>query len=214
MEPLEFLGVWIDKYGGDGSAATTLNLYWTARIVEGTLEPADDVAEFRWFAPGEISEDELAFPHTREVLSACGRSTRSACGWISKRSGVSSSAGSPSTAAGRRPARESTGSARRLLLPGPRQPTVGHVAVERTLVEALPLADREEVELVAVVRDEHHAGLNAAGRRSVTPSASGRRSRRPSAAQPRRASRRRRCFAPMHESRVEAERDVVQEQAR
>ena len=35
VEPLEFLGVWIDKYGGDGSAQTTLNFYWTARIVEG-----------------------------------------------------------------------------------------------------------------------------------------------------------------------------------
>jgi hypothetical protein len=69
VEPLDFLGVWIDKYGGDGSAQTTLNLYWTARIAEGTLEPADDVAEFRWFAPDEVDEDELAFEHTREVLS-------------------------------------------------------------------------------------------------------------------------------------------------
>jgi len=69
IEPIELLGVWIDRYGGDGSAATTLNLYWTARIVEGTPEPHDDVAEFRWFAPGEIDEDELAFPHTRDVLA-------------------------------------------------------------------------------------------------------------------------------------------------
>jgi ADP-ribose pyrophosphatase YjhB (NUDIX family) len=73
IEPLELLGVWTDKYGGDGSATTTLNIYWTARIVEGTPEPDDDVAELRWFAPGEISEDELAFPHTREVLSALPR---------------------------------------------------------------------------------------------------------------------------------------------
>jgi ADP-ribose pyrophosphatase YjhB (NUDIX family) len=70
VEPLEFLGVWIDKYGGHGAAQTTLNLYWTARIVEGTPEPADDVAEFRWFAPDEVDEAELAFPHTRDVLSA------------------------------------------------------------------------------------------------------------------------------------------------
>jgi ADP-ribose pyrophosphatase YjhB (NUDIX family) len=69
VEPLNFLGVWIDRYGGDGLAQTTLNLYWTVRIVEGTLEPADDVAEFRWFLPGEVDDDELAFPHTREVLS-------------------------------------------------------------------------------------------------------------------------------------------------
>ena len=70
VEPLEFLGVWVDKYGGEGSAATTLNLYWTARIVSGTPEPADDVAELRWFAPADVTEDQLAFPHTREVLSA------------------------------------------------------------------------------------------------------------------------------------------------
>ena len=70
IEPLDFLGVWVDRYGGDGSAQTTLNLYWTARIVAGTPEPADDVAELRWFAPGEIPDDKLAFPHTREVISA------------------------------------------------------------------------------------------------------------------------------------------------
>lgn len=70
VEPLQFLGVWLDKYGGDGSAQTTLNLYWTARIVEGEPEPDDDVAELQWFAPEEITDEQLAFPHTREVLSA------------------------------------------------------------------------------------------------------------------------------------------------
>lgn len=70
IEPLELLGVWLDRYGGDGSAQTTLNLYWTARILEGTPEPADDVAELRWFAPDEIPFEELAFPHTRELISA------------------------------------------------------------------------------------------------------------------------------------------------
>ncbi len=69
VEPLEFLGVWVDRYGGDGSAQATLNLYWSARIVEGSPEPADDVAELRWFAPIEIPFEELAFPHTRELIS-------------------------------------------------------------------------------------------------------------------------------------------------
>jgi len=68
-----FLGVWLDSYGGDGAAATTLNFYWTARIVSGTPEAADDVAELRWFEPDEIAEDDLAFPHTLEVLSALRR---------------------------------------------------------------------------------------------------------------------------------------------
>lgn len=70
IEPLKFLGVWLDRYGGDGSAQVTLNLYWTARIVQGAPEPADDVAELRWFGPDEIPFHELAFPHTREVISA------------------------------------------------------------------------------------------------------------------------------------------------
>ena len=73
IEPLELLGVWMDRYGGDGSAAATLNFYWTARIVEGVPEPHDDVAEFRWFALSEISDDELAFPHTRAVLAVLGQ---------------------------------------------------------------------------------------------------------------------------------------------
>ena len=70
VEPLELLGVWVDRYGGDGSAQTTLNFYWTARIVEGEPEPADDVAELRWFAPDEIPVEELAFAHFHELLSA------------------------------------------------------------------------------------------------------------------------------------------------
>src|SRR4029450_9269794 len=41
IEPLELLGVWMDRYGGDGSAAATLNFYWTGRIVEGAAEPDD-----------------------------------------------------------------------------------------------------------------------------------------------------------------------------
>ena len=69
IELLELLGVWMDRYGGDGSAAVTLNFHWTARIVEGVPEPHDDVAEFRWFAPSEIWDDDLAFPHMREVLA-------------------------------------------------------------------------------------------------------------------------------------------------
>jgi mutator protein MutT len=68
IEPLEFAGVWTDVYGPRG--VSTLNLYWTARIVEGEPKPADDVEEFRWFAPDEVPEEELAFSHLPEVLSA------------------------------------------------------------------------------------------------------------------------------------------------
>jgi len=70
IDPLRLLGVWMDRYGGDGSAAVTLNFYWTARIVDGTPEPHDDVAELKWFAPTDISDGDLAFPHTLQVLAA------------------------------------------------------------------------------------------------------------------------------------------------
>jgi ADP-ribose pyrophosphatase YjhB (NUDIX family) len=70
VEPHDFLGVWIDRYGSDDPAPATLNFYWTVRIVEGDPEPDDDVAELRWFAAGEIPHDELAFGHLGEVLRA------------------------------------------------------------------------------------------------------------------------------------------------
>jgi ADP-ribose pyrophosphatase YjhB (NUDIX family) len=70
VEPLDLVGIWMDRYWGDGSSAATLNFYWTARIVNGDPMPADDVAEFRWFAPDEIPRDELAFGHLDEVLAA------------------------------------------------------------------------------------------------------------------------------------------------
>jgi ADP-ribose pyrophosphatase YjhB (NUDIX family) len=71
VEPERFLGVWMDRYGGDSTAKATLNLYWTARIVAGDPEPADDVSELRWFErdalPGRL---ELAFENVPLVLAA------------------------------------------------------------------------------------------------------------------------------------------------
>jgi len=49
---------------------STLNLYWSARIADGTPAPADDVAELRFFAPDEVPSDELAFGHLPDVISA------------------------------------------------------------------------------------------------------------------------------------------------
>ena len=70
VEPIEFLGAWMDRYGGDSTAQATLNLYWTARAVAGEPEPADDVTELRWFAPDELpGGDELAFENVPKVLS-------------------------------------------------------------------------------------------------------------------------------------------------
>ena len=71
IEPLEFLGVWMDRYGGDSTAEATLNLYWTARVVSGEPEPADDVDALQWFSADELpGPDGLAFENVPLVLSA------------------------------------------------------------------------------------------------------------------------------------------------
>jgi ADP-ribose pyrophosphatase YjhB (NUDIX family) len=71
VEPDRFLGIWMDRYGGDSTAEATLNLYWTARVVGGEAAPADDVSELRWFDPDELpAADELAFENVPLVLAA------------------------------------------------------------------------------------------------------------------------------------------------
>ena len=73
LRDLEFVGIFMDRYGEDSRDVSTLNLYWSARIADGTPEPADDVAEFRFFAPDELPREELAFGHLEEVVSAWRR---------------------------------------------------------------------------------------------------------------------------------------------
>ncbi len=69
IEPLELVGIWVDRYGGDDEATATLNLYWTARIVSGKPTPADDVAELAWFPIDEVPGDgELAFANVAKAL--------------------------------------------------------------------------------------------------------------------------------------------------
>jgi 8-oxo-dGTP diphosphatase len=71
VEPVDFLGFWMDSYGGDSTAEATLNLYWTARVVGGEPEPDDDVNELRWFKAGELPPPgELAFENVPLVLAA------------------------------------------------------------------------------------------------------------------------------------------------
>ena len=71
VEPRDFLGVWMDRYGGDSTAEATLNLYWTARVIGGEPQAADDVAELRWFAADALpGTDELAFENVPLVLAA------------------------------------------------------------------------------------------------------------------------------------------------
>jgi ADP-ribose pyrophosphatase YjhB (NUDIX family) len=69
IEPLEFVGVWVDRYGDDEDAIATLNLYWTARIVSGEPAPADDVSELSWFSLDDLPpEEELAFENVAKAL--------------------------------------------------------------------------------------------------------------------------------------------------
>jgi NAD+ diphosphatase len=69
VEPLEFVGVWMDRYPYRGDVRSTLNLYWTARVVRGSPAPADDVTELEWFAADELpDENQLAFDNIAEVL--------------------------------------------------------------------------------------------------------------------------------------------------
>jgi ADP-ribose pyrophosphatase YjhB (NUDIX family) len=71
VEPLEFLGVWMDRYGGESTAEATLNFYWTARVAGGEAAPADDVDDLRWFSRDQLpGQDDLAFENVPLVLRA------------------------------------------------------------------------------------------------------------------------------------------------
>jgi 8-oxo-dGTP diphosphatase len=71
VEPERFLGIWMDRYGGDSTAESTLNLYWTVRVVAGEAAPADDVSELRWFGGAQLPPPrELAFENVPKVLAA------------------------------------------------------------------------------------------------------------------------------------------------
>lgn len=77
IEPGELLGAWLDRYGDGPDAATTLNLYWTARVTGGDAVAGDDASELRWFRRDELPpEDEIGFANVRELLRTW-RETRS-----------------------------------------------------------------------------------------------------------------------------------------
>jgi ADP-ribose pyrophosphatase YjhB (NUDIX family) len=66
IEPLDFLGFWLEPYDG----RIVLCLAWTARA-NGEPRAGDDLAELHWFDPGELPDSaELAFSHYPAVLSA------------------------------------------------------------------------------------------------------------------------------------------------
>jgi ADP-ribose pyrophosphatase YjhB (NUDIX family) len=69
IEPIDFVGAWVDRYGDAEDAPSTLNLYWTARVVSGEPTAADDVSELAWFSLDDLPPDEqLAFENVAKAL--------------------------------------------------------------------------------------------------------------------------------------------------
>jgi ADP-ribose pyrophosphatase YjhB (NUDIX family) len=66
IEPLGFLGFWLEPYDG----RIVLALTWTARA-SGEPRAGDDLVELHWFEPDALPDArELAFSHYPEVFSA------------------------------------------------------------------------------------------------------------------------------------------------
>ena len=70
IEPVELLGVCTDVYGDGEAAPSIISLNWTCRVTSGVAQPADDVAEIRWFPADELPpEPEFAFPSVAEIVA-------------------------------------------------------------------------------------------------------------------------------------------------
>jgi ADP-ribose pyrophosphatase YjhB (NUDIX family) len=66
IEPLDFLGFWLEPYDG----RIVLCLAWSAAAT-GDPRAGDDLVELRWFDPDDLPPpSELAFTHYPSVLSA------------------------------------------------------------------------------------------------------------------------------------------------
>lgn len=66
IEVEKFLGIFMDKYGYSGGS--TLNIYYTGKIISGTPSPHDDICECKWFPNGELPS-RLAFKNNTEALN-------------------------------------------------------------------------------------------------------------------------------------------------
>jgi ADP-ribose pyrophosphatase YjhB (NUDIX family) len=61
VEPTEWFGAFMTRYGDEPGARHVLNLVWKVRVSGGEAQAADDVAELGWFARDEVPPlDEVA----------------------------------------------------------------------------------------------------------------------------------------------------------
>ena len=71
MEIAELIGFYMDNYGESGES--TLNIYYSGSIVNGSMYPNSEVSEVRWFDLQKLPQN-LAFNHAQFVLSDWSRS--------------------------------------------------------------------------------------------------------------------------------------------
>jgi 8-oxo-dGTP diphosphatase len=69
-----FLGFATDRYGSRGFPVLTL--IYRVTPVPGSLRPADDVAEARWFSRDRIPYGEVGFPSVRRLLRGWVKAAR------------------------------------------------------------------------------------------------------------------------------------------
>lgn len=60
------VGIYLDTYGPTG--ATTLNIFYEARIVTGEARAADDVTELGWMRPAEIDWGTFSFDNGKQAI--------------------------------------------------------------------------------------------------------------------------------------------------
>ena len=62
IEPGTYVGTYMDRYGDEDGAVTTLNLVFETTVAGGEPAPADDVAELAWVRLDELPQvGEFAF---------------------------------------------------------------------------------------------------------------------------------------------------------
>lgn len=69
IEIVDLIGVYMDDYQHQGRKSKTLNFYYVAEIINGKINPDDDVATLEWFSIKTIPTDKLAFKSQRKLIN-------------------------------------------------------------------------------------------------------------------------------------------------